>query len=166
MQTAPQNKSLISIIVFLLITNIAMLIFFLFLGNTNRRSHGNRDENFFSNILQKEVGFNDNQITAFKKMKEDQMKKMRPLFEDVRTAKDSFYKLLYVYPLPDSLFDRRAEAIGEKQSAVDMQMFRNLKSIRNLCTPEQLPKFDSSIKTVIARMTGRQRKPGIGKGNK
>jgi hypothetical protein len=64
------------------------------------------------------------------------------------------------------LFDRRAEAIGEKQSALDMQMFRNLKSIRNLCTPEQLPKFDSSIKTVVARMTGRQRKPGPGKGNK
>jgi Spy/CpxP family protein refolding chaperone len=165
MQT-PQNKSLVSIIIFLLLTNIAMLIFFLFLGNTSRRGHGNRDENFFSNILQKEVGFNDNQITAFKKLKEDQMHKLHPLFEDVRTSKDSFYRLLYVNPLPDSLFESKAESIGQKQAALDMQMFRNLKSIRNLCTPEQLPRFDSSIKTIVERMTGRSRKPGNAKDHK
>jgi Spy/CpxP family protein refolding chaperone len=160
MQTTPQNKSLISIIVFLLLTNIAMLIFFLFLGNTSRRGHG-RDENFFSNILQKEVGFNDNQITAYKKLKEEQMHKMKPLFEDIRNAKDNFYRLVYANPLPDSTFNAYAAAIGTKQSALDMQMFQNLKAIRNLCTPEQQPKFDSSLKTVVARMTGRfRRSPG------
>lgn len=163
MQTAPQNKSLISIIVFLLLTNIAMLIFFLFLGNTSRRGHG-REENFFSNILQKEVGFNDNQITAYKKLKEEQMHKMKPLFEDIRNAKDNFYKLVYTNPLPDSIFNANAAAIGTKQAALDMQMFQNLKAIRNLCTPEQQPKFDSSIKTVVARMTGRFRRPPGEKG--
>ena len=160
MQTTPQNKSLISIIVFLLLTNIAMLIFFLFLGNTNRRAiHGIRDENFISNILQKEVGFSDNQINAYKKVKEEQMHKIKPLFEDIRTAKDSFYKLLYTNPLHDSTLNATAAIIGKKQMALDMQMFQNLKSIRNLCTPEQLPKFDSSIRNVVARMTGRFRKP-------
>lgn len=158
MQT-PQNKSLISIIVFLLLTNIAMLVFFLFLGNTNRRGGHGRDENFFSNILQKEVGFNDNQITAYKKLKEEQMHKMKPLFEDIRAAKDNFYKLTYSNPLPDSVLRSNAAVIGDKQEALDMQMFQNLKAVRNLCTPEQLPKFDSSIKIVVARMTGRFRKP-------
>src|SRR6266446_3144739 len=100
METTSQNKSLISIIVFLLLTNIAMLIFFLFLGNTSRREMHGMDENFMSGILQKEVGFNDNQINAYKKLKEDQMHRMRPLFEDVRTAKDNFYKLLSANP-PD-----------------------------------------------------------------
>ena len=165
MQT-PQNKSLVSIIVFLLLTNIAMLIFFLFLGNTTRGGHGNGDDNSLSNILQKEVGFNDNQISAFKKLKEAQLHKMRPLFEDVRSAKDSFYRLLYINPLPDSLFESKAASIGQKQSTLDMQMFRNLKSVRNLCTPEQLPKFDSSIKTVVERMTGRSRKHGNPKDHK
>ena len=160
MDTAPKNKSLISIIVFLLLTNIAMLIFFLFLGNSGRRGHTGRDDNFVAHILQKEVGFNDNQINAFKKLKEDQMHNTRPLFESIRSAKDSFYKLLYINPLPDSILTNSADLIGDRQAALDMQMFQNLRSFRNLCTPEQLPKFDSSIKTVVARMTGRFRRPG------
>ena len=162
MDTPTKNKSLVSIIVFLLLTNIAMLIFFLFLSSTTGRGHG-RDENFMPGILQKQVGFNDNQINAYKKVKEEQMHKMKPLFEDVRTAKDNFYKLLPTNP-SDSSLNASAAIIGQKQMALDIQMFQNLKSIRNLCTPEQVPKFDSSIKFVVARMTGRGRKPGGEKG--
>ena len=65
-----------------------------------------------------------------------------------------FYKLLYSPAISDSLVNADADSIAQKQKTVDMHMFRYFKSIRNICKPEQLPKFDSSITREIGWMVG------------
>ena len=156
MDSVKKNKSLVAIIIFLLVSNIAMLVFFLALGNSNTRDHSRKD--MVSNFLKKDIGFNQKQLDDYEKIHKDHWEKMRPYFKGIRSAKDSFYNLLYISPA-DSSVNKAAAIIGEKQMALDVQMFEHFKNVRSLCTSEQLPKFDSLFKGIVSRMTGHVRKP-------
>ena len=86
------------------------------------------------------------------------MKKIKPLFEDIRSAKDSFYALLYIDQPLDSSVNAAASKIGENQVVLDKEVFNHFKKVRSLSHPDQLPKFDTSFNKVIEKMWGRGRK--------
>ncbi|MEP6927878.1 MAG: hypothetical protein ABI834_09595 [Ginsengibacter sp.] len=157
MDTLTKNKSLISIIIFLLITNVAMLIFFLVLGNPAQRNSHGHDQNGISDLLEKEVGFTKEQIDTYQSLRKEHFEKVHPLFNELRTAKENLFNLIYSAQVSDSSVNMAADLIAEKQKILDLQMFNHFKKLRNICTPDQLQKFDSTIKKVITRMTG---KPG------
>ena len=71
----------------------------------------------------------------------------------MRSAKDSFYNQLYQTNVSDSAVTDKAEIIGNKQTYLDVRMLQHFKNVRALCTPNQLPKFDSLFKNVIQRFT-------------
>ena len=64
-----------------------------------------------------------------------------------------FYENIYDNTTPDSLVNKSASFIGKKQKAVDLLMLKHFKNVRNLCTGQQLAKFDSLFKNVIAKIT-------------
>lgn len=153
MDAVTKNRSLVSIIIFLVISNIAILLYFLYFSDGRKGSHG-KDRNAVSVFLQKDIGFNKQQMDAYQKLKTSHLQTIKPLFNDIRTAKENFYNLLYVNNVSDSSIDKAAAVIGEKQIALDKQMFNHFTNVRNLCTPQELPKFDSSFKKVVEKMTG------------
>ncbi len=155
MNAVTKNRSLVSIIVFLLITNIVMLIFFLVLNKPVQRNQHGRDQNGMSEILQREVGFTKDQLNNYQSLRKEQLDSVHILFDELRKSKMDFYNLLYASQAPDSIINNRANAIAEKQKALDMHMFNHFKMVRNICTPDQLQKFDTTIKKVLIRMTGR-----------
>ncbi len=160
MNALTKNMSLVSIIIFLLLSNIAILIYFLYFNEGRRGSHGKDGRNAISTFLQKEIGFNQQQMDEYQKLKTAQMESVKPLFNNIRSAKESFYNLLYVNNPSDSGINSAAAVIGEKQMALDMKMFNHFKKVRDLSTPQQLPKFDSLFKNVVDKITGgRFRKP-------
>lgn len=162
MSPITKTKSLITIIVFLLITNIAMLIFFIILDKPVDKRQ--RNPNAMYNSLQNEVGFSKDQLAQYQTFRNEQMEKVRPLFNGVREAKKSFYGLIYSADISDSVISANADSIAQKQKILDMQMFRYFKNVRNICTPDQLQKFDSTIKNEVARMVGgRQGKDNHGR---
>jgi protein CpxP len=154
MDAVTKNRSLVSIIIFLLISNITILIFFLCLSDGRKGFHGKEDRNTVSVFLQKEIGFNKQQMDEYQKLRATHMQSVKPLFDDIRSAKESFYNLLYINNVADSTVNKAAAVIGEKQMVLDMQMFSLFKNVRNLCTPQELPKFDSLFKKVVEKMTG------------
>lgn len=154
MDAVTKNRSLVSIIIFLLISNITILIFFLCLSDGRKGFHGKEDRNTVSVFLQKEIGFNKQQMDEYQKLRATHMQSVKPLFNDIRSAKESFYNLLYINNVADSTVNKAAAVIGEKQMVLDMQMFSLFKNVRNLCTPQELPKFDSLFKKVVEKMTG------------
>ena len=161
MFTNTKSRALVAIIIFLLLSNIAILAFFLFYSDGRKSYRGKEDRNAVSVFLQKEIGFNKQQMDEYQKLKTAHMQSIKPLFDDIRSAKESFYDLLYINNAADSTINKAAGIIGEKQMALDVQMFNHFKNIRNLCTPEELPKFDTLFKKVVQKMTGgRFRKPG------
>lgn len=157
MDPIKRNKSLVGIIIFLLVSNIAMLIFFLVLGNGTKKERPPHKD-MIAAFLKNEVKFDQSQLDQYEKLHKDHMGKMKPFFESIHNSKDSFYNFLFVNE-PDTDINKAAAVIGEKQMSLDLQMFKHLKNVRNLCTPDQLPKFDSLFPNVIAKITQHFRKP-------
>ena len=154
MNNSAKIKVLVTIVIFLLITNIAMLIFFLATGKHPDSGQKNRDFNGMYNSLQSEVGFTKDQLDQYQVLRVDQREKAGPMFNALRNAKKDFYKLMYSPANSDSLINAGADSIAQKQKVVDIQMFRYFKNIRDICQPGQLPKFDSAIAHEIGRMIG------------
>lgn len=152
-----KTKSLVTIIIFLLITNVGMLLFFVFSSKPSVKreySHEKRSGSMY-NSLQNDVGFSKDQLDRYQLLRQQQRDIVRPLFGELRTSKKDFYDLLYTNNVSDSLIVADADSIAQKQKRLDQQMFGYFKNIRNICTPDQLQKFDSTINKVVIRMIGR-----------
>ena len=163
MDTIKKYKALVSIIIFLLITNFAMLIFFMVISKPVDRKYRNHEQNGIYTLLQKEVGFSKDQLDQYQDLRNQQRKNVSPLFNEIKKSKEDFYELLYSGNVSDSLINADADSIAQTQKKIDLQMFNHFKMVRNICKPDQVQKFDSSMKKVITRMTNR---PGRGKPNK
>lgn len=156
-----KTRSLVTIIIFLLITNVGMLLFFIFSSKPSVKKESGRDQGgSMYNSLQNEVGFSTAQLERYQVLRKEQRDIVKPLFGELRTAKKDFYDLLYTDTISDSLVIADADSIAQKQKKLDLQVFRYFKNIRNICTPGQLQKFDSTVNKVVIRMVGRS-----GKGN-
>lgn len=153
MSADTKTRPLIIIIAFLLITNIAM-IFFLTFGKQGSKKEWPRNGGMYKS-LETEVGFSKEQLDTFQALRRSEMEKIKPLFNELRNAKKNLYDLMYDSSAPDSLVDARADSISLKQKDLDLRMYSYFKQIRNLCTPEQLQKFDSSFKKEELRIVGR-----------
>ena len=162
-----KNRPLIFIIAVLLLTNIAVLGYFLWFKK-DHPSGGNNDRgrNGIATALQKEVGFSDEQVAQYKQLKDEQSKKFRPLFEDMRKSKDSLFRLLGNQSINDSVVNNIAEVISQKQKTIDVEMFNHFKKVRRLCTPDQLPKYDSLIQRMMRKMGKPSHKDTDKKGEK
>lgn len=150
----PRNRNLLIIIGVLLLTNIAVLVYFLGQKKENKSVHNNAKNNksFVAEMLQKEVGFTEEQTAEYKQLKEKQREVIRPMYDDMRNAKDSLFRLLSYPTTSDSVLKAMAEAIAQKQKALDLQTFNYFKTLRTLCTPEQLPKYDSMILPLLRKI--------------
>lgn len=150
----PRNRNLLIIIGVLLLTNIAVLIYFLGQGKQNKSVPDNAKNNksFVAEMLQKEVGFTEKQTEEYKQIKGKQRETIRPMYDDMRNAKDSLFRLLSYPSTNDSVLNAMAEAIAQKQKALDLQTFNYFKTLRTLCTPDQLPKYDSMILPLLRKI--------------
>ena len=150
----PRNRNLLIIIGVLLLTNIAVLVYFLGAKKPSGTdtSVNDRDRSGVAEMLQKEVGFNDEQTAQYKLLKEKQKQTIRPMYDDMRKAKDSLFRLLSYPGTSDSLLGRVSDAIAQKQKAIDLQTFNHFKRVRTLCTPEQQPKYDSMVLRMFSKM--------------
>lgn len=137
-----------------------MLIFFVILNKPAEAKINNEEQGRFSTSLQKDVGFNKEQFDEYQAFRKAHFEKMRPLFNDLLNSKFHFYDLLYKPTAPDSLVNESAGLIGEKQQQLDLHMFHYFESLRKICRPEQLPKFDTAVKQLIIRLTDRPGKKG------
>lgn len=154
MSAAAKSKILVSIIGVLLLVNIGMLIFFLWM-NPGKKPERKPERPHFSmtSVLEKEVGFSKEQLQKFEQLREKHRKQLKPLFDSLRAAKDKFYKLLKDPALNDSILNDAARSIGESQEALDLRTFKQFQELKTICTPEQQPKLDSVIQGMVKRMT-------------
>lgn len=157
------NKALVFIIAILLLSNIALLYFFT-RNDCNKQSaekkpqHGSFRE-YMIETLRKEVGFNDEQIVKYEELSNKHKQNMKPLFDGIGQAKDSLYKLVVQSPGPsDSVVHHYLTMIGERQKDIDQRIFNHFLALKQLCTVEQTPKYDTVIQRVIKGMIKPQKK--------
>ena len=80
------------------------------------------------------------------------------MFDGLRSSKDNQFKQLTAGNFSDSVMNSVADQSAASQKIMELQMFSHLKNIRMLCTPEQLPKFDSLFVKILNRRGGEGRK--------
>ena len=156
MKIASTKKSLIIVIILLLIIDVVILFFFVSKNKPGDSQQHDRKEGGLYTMLKTEADFSPEQIAQYQTLREQQFEQVRPMFSKIRKSKDNFYSLLYIDSVQDSTVNALSDSIAFNQKALDVQMLTYFRQIRALCTEEQLPKFDSSIKKVVMRMTGRQ----------
>ncbi|MBC7827130.1 MAG: hypothetical protein H7122_05255 [Chitinophagaceae bacterium] len=158
MNSSSRSRRLIVIITILLLTNIAILAFFLWPKSGESKSPGGPKPGYgMAETLKREVGLDSQQVKELNRLREEHWKKMKPLFEDLQNTKNDFYLLLKSPETPDSIINNAASKIGEKQKLIDIQVFQHFRNSRLVCTPAQTPKYDSIVQILIKRMSGSQR---------
>jgi periplasmic protein CpxP/Spy len=149
-----RNRNLLIIIAVLLLTNVAVLVYFLGQKKSEKAAipDSGRDKNFVAEMLQKEVGFSDEQTAKYKELKGKQREKIRPMFDDMRKAKDSLFRLLSYPETSDSVVNKLADLIAQKQKAIDLETLDHFKRVRTLCSSDQLVKYDTMVLQLIRKM--------------
>jgi periplasmic protein CpxP/Spy len=153
------NKAIVFIIGILLLSNLTLLYFFMkkddHKGGPKPQYKSFRE--YMIATLKDEVGFNEEQIAQYVELSDKHKKTMRPMFNDIHNAKDSFYKLLKTEP-SDSVRNSYLVKIGQKQDSIDLKIFNHFLALKHVCTQEQLPRYDTVIQDVISGMINSPKK--------
>jgi Spy/CpxP family protein refolding chaperone len=154
MSNPSPNRNLLFIIAALLLTNIAVLVYFFWIKQPKTDFGGHeRPKNGIADKLKDSVGFNDEQVAQYQKLKDEQWASIRAMFDEMRKAKDGLFRLLSDPNASDSVINKASDVIAQKQKALDLQTFNHFKKVRALCaTPEQQVKYDSLIQRMFRRM--------------
>jgi hypothetical protein len=155
------HKLLLLIIGVLLVSNFGLLYFNTFRNPkpASRLSEKEMREKAKERVI-KEVGLTAEQAVVYDSLRNQQFKKMRPLFEELNKSKEEFFSLVYQDHVPDSVFQAYAARIGEKQMAVDVNTYLYFQSIKSICTEEQKSKMDSFIQQIVKRIVSGGRRGG------
>lgn len=154
------NKALVIIILILVLSN-ATLLFFLFnrkgshgysSGENNSAQRGGGMREFMKKTLKDSIGFTDAQIAMYDTMGNRHKDVMRPLFGTIQARKDSLYKLLMQPGASDSVRTYYLDKIAMDQRQIDDRIFTHFTELRQLCTPDQTPRFDSVMQRMIKKM--------------
>lgn len=152
--TTPQSKyrTLVAIIVLLLITNIAVLAYFMLNKKPHDRDGREKGKGGFESVLQKEVGFNDEQVAQFKAMKETHWATAKSQMEQLKQVKLNLFNLTKEENPSDSLVGNLADSIASLQKQIEINSFEHFKATRKICTPQQQPAYDSLMTKIITKM--------------
>lgn len=158
-----RSKVFLTIIGILLVANIALVSFFLLKKNGPRREKRPEWKTVISTFLKTEIGFDTLQLNQYYLLSDRHKENMKKMGDSLRTTKDKQFKELAAANFSDSAMTTVAERSAANQKAMELRMFNHLKNIRLLCTPEQLPKFDSLFGKVLNRKNGEPKKKQPGK---
>ena len=162
MSTQTKSKLYILIIGILLVTNIAVLFFFLKGKPDQPKGNKGGGPAMMKEFLKNDVGFNDQQIQQYDTLSKQHREKSKADFDTLKVSKEQQFKELGSKGFSDSAIAEMANRSAEKQKLMEAKMLNYFASIRKLCTPEQQPKFDS----LFYKVWGKKKKPDDKKDDK
>lgn len=158
LNTQNRSKIFLLVIAILLVSNIAMLTFFL-MNKDNRKFDKRPDRKaMIGDFLKNEIGFTPEQLLKYDSISTIHQENVKKMFESHRASKDGQFKDLVNGNFTDSVINLVADQSAASQKTMELQMFNHLKNIRLLCTKDQLPKFDSLFVKILNRRGADARK--------
>lgn len=139
MKAITSNKWVLLLVIFLVITNIALAVFAF---SAKKRP---------DNSLKKQVGLTEAQAKIFEEKKKAYFAEMKPKWEEVTALKDSLYQHMGDADLSDSTIEYYVNKWHAINRYADIQMFKHFREMRKECTPQQLPAYDSAVIKMVAR---------------
>jgi hypothetical protein len=148
-----KTKILTLLAVVLLLTNIGLLVYFLVLKQPGGRGDGRRYGSM-EEMLRKDLQLTDTQVKQFVQLKDEHFARMRPLADSMQQQRDALYRMTGNATVPDSVIAAASRRIGDMQSQLDAMTFAHFRQLRTICTPAQLPAFDTLVQKMSRRMGG------------
>jgi protein CpxP len=152
-----KTKILVTAVVLLLLTNVAMLIFILNNKDHRGKERGGRDAAMRS-FLQKEIGFSDQQLTQYDSLSKHHKDEIKPSFDDMRNNRVQDMKALGEAGFSDSVIEASAARSSSMQKEMIKKMLTHFREVRALCTAEQKPKFDSLFYKSLGKREDKKKK--------
>jgi hypothetical protein len=147
MSAQTKSKLYLLIIGILAIANITLL-YFLLSDNckpSKRRGGWAAHDAAARNFLQNDIGFNQQQLVQFDTLVKPHREKMKGIMELNKKEKENQFKQLGISAFSDSAIANAVKINAQNQSKIDIQLFQYLKTLRTLCTADQLVKYDTSF---------------------
>lgn len=112
-----------------------------------------------------ELKLDPEQQETYKKLRDEHQSQVRPLQDSIGKAKDSFFDLLKLENVTDSMVENYSNRIGNMEQQRDVFTFRHFQKLRAICNAAQKIKFDSVIQQALKRMSPARgpRPPAIGR---
>ena len=108
-----------------------------------------------SQYLIRELKLDKQQQDSFSSMKQQFFQTMRPMWDSIRSAKDSLYRQLGNPSANDSLIAQLAQRVADQTRRSEEKQFDHFRELRTMCRPEQQAVFDTLIPKMLTRMGSR-----------
>jgi len=147
MDVLKQNKLLIKLIILLVVMNIAIVGFFI-LTKPPRQFDGRRPDrniNEVFGVLKDELQLNVTQIEQLKTLREDFFMKESKLMKTIKSQRDSMNELMFNAQTDTFLVKAVAKRVSENEFKMEMLRFEQAKTLKTICTPAQMKKFESLV---------------------
>ena len=157
MERLAKNKLLILLVGILLLANIIMLSFWLFKpkSDTHNNNANKNSKGMVSGFLKKDLNFTDDQLKRFDTLRSAHFESIKPLYRELNNSKEVL--LSQAYSSDSSAIDSLANEIGKHQAKIDKKFLNHFRQIRELCTEEQKPAFDSLFPGLVKKMLNRKK---------
>lgn len=142
------NKFLVVAVILLLVVNIA-LVAFMVMGK-NKKPQAKDGKSPFDKMVN-DLGMNETQKKEFDSLREAHFATIRPLFDSIRTTRQSLYSLIKEETLNDSLVSAYSNNITEKQSRADKLTINHFRTVRKMFTGDALIKYDEMVQKMMQR---------------
>jgi Spy/CpxP family protein refolding chaperone len=103
-------------------------------------------------FITNELKLDSSQQEVYKKLRDEHQLQVRPLQDSIGKAKDSFFDLLKLENVTDSMVENYSSRIGNMEQQRDVFTFRHFQKLRTICNKEQKIKFDSIIQQALKQM--------------
>jgi len=142
MKAITSNKWVLLLVVFLVLTNLA-LVFFAF--SNSRPVEKNEQKNY----LKTKLHLTEEQDKLFKQKKDDFFALMKPRWEETNKLKDSLYMHIGDENVSDSLINYYVDKWTDDSRESDKILFRHFRDLRTHCTKDQQAVFDTLVPKIV-----------------
>ena len=159
MNTIIKNRLLSSLVVLLLVANMAAMGFFWWQRfKDNSIDFVSKEGLGASAFLIDKLKFDSSQLVSFKAIIQLHQQKIKWSKDSMHLAKDAFFELLSKDTVSEQELQTGASLSATKHAKLDRITFDFFKSVQSICTPEQKLIFKEVIKEAL-RIMGRPAPP-------
>lgn len=127
--------------------NLAIMIFLIIskppMPMDGRRPDRNMNEVF--GVLKDELQLNATQIEQLKSLREDFFMKESKLAKTIKSQRDSMNELMFNAQTDTLLVKSIAKRVSDNEYKMEMLRFEQAKTLKTICTPAQMKKFESLV---------------------
>jgi Spy/CpxP family protein refolding chaperone len=148
-----QNKFLIRLVVLLVALNLFSMGIFMWKEFSQPKQHPSppeqreqrEDYHDVSDVLQRELNLNSQQVEQIQKLREDVFEKETAIKEVIRGERDSMNLLMFNKNSDNALIKTLAREVSENEYKMELLRYEQAQSLKAICTPKQLEKFDKLV---------------------